>query len=126
MLAEALRTLIAGAEALGGVERYVEAVKLKSAMFKEAFENGAAALTRLQFLPLCAFMPTVRRRIAAYVDERGFAQIREGSSRLTTATRLQRHQRRDLLRALSQRSRTSLRSRYCRRNAANGDPGNIP
>ena len=83
VLAEALRTLIAGTEALGGVERYVEAVKLKSAMFKEAFENGAAALTRLQFLPLCAFMPTVRRRIAPYLDERGFARIRDGMIALT-------------------------------------------
>lgn len=81
-LEEALRALIEGCEPLGGVERYVEALKLKTALYAEAFAGGAQNLTRHAFLQLCAFMPTVRRRIAPYVDERGFTIMRQGLGRL--------------------------------------------
>ncbi len=81
-LQSALKGMIAGAESLGGVERYVEALKLKSQLYADAFAGGAVRLERQAFLQLCAFMPTVRRRVAVYVDETGFGQMREGLARL--------------------------------------------
>ena len=81
-LEEALSALVHGSEPLGGIERYVEALKAKAALYADAFNGGAEALTRQDFLQLCAFMPTVRRRIAPYVDEPGFVAMREGLARL--------------------------------------------
>jgi len=82
LLAEALRTLIEGCEPLGGVERYVAALKLKADLFSEAFAGGAANLTRQAFLQLCAFMPTARRRIALYVDDAHFPEMRDALGKL--------------------------------------------
>jgi hypothetical protein len=81
-LDEALRALIEGCEPLGGVERYVDALKLKATLYAEAFSCGVENLTRQAFLQLCAFMPTVRRRIAPYIDEAGFPVMRGGLTRL--------------------------------------------
>jgi len=77
VLGEALRGAVMGAEEQGGVERYVAALKLKSELFKEVLAGGAGAMAPERFLEICAFMPTVRRRLAPYLDERGFARIRE-------------------------------------------------
>jgi hypothetical protein len=82
VLAESFRAMVTGAEEHGGIERYIEAVKLKSALFREVFAAGAEALAPERFLELCAFMPTVRRRIAPYLDEKGFARIRDGLAAL--------------------------------------------
>ena len=82
LLAEALRTLIEGCEPLGGVERYVAALKLKANLFAEAFAGGAPNLTRQGFLQLCTFMPTVRRRIALYVDDAHFPAMRDALGKL--------------------------------------------
>ncbi len=76
-LGEALRAMVSGAEEQGGIERYVEAAKLKSALFKEVLGGGADMLQPERFLEICAFMPTVRRRIAPYLDEKGFVRMRE-------------------------------------------------
>jgi hypothetical protein len=81
-LAQALRTMVSGAEEHGGIESYVEAVKLKSALFREVLGGGAEALAPERFLELCAFMPTVRRRIGPYLDEKGFSRIREALAAL--------------------------------------------
>jgi len=64
-LGAAFETLVSRAEEHGGVEAYVAALKIKSAMFREACE-GDLGLGR--FRALCAHMPTVRRRIGRYVD----------------------------------------------------------
>ncbi len=77
VLSQALREMVMGAEPHGGIEAYVAALKLKSALFKEVLGGGAAALAPERFLEICAFMPTVRRRLAPYLDEKGFARIRE-------------------------------------------------
>ena len=59
------QTMIAGAESHGGIERYSDAVKLKSTMFQEALlGNDTANLDIETFKGLCTFMSTVRRRIA--------------------------------------------------------------
>jgi hypothetical protein len=92
VLAETLHGAVAGAEEQGGIEKYVEALKLKSALFKGALEGGAEGLEPERFLEICAFMPTVRRRLAPYLDADGFARIRgalaallDGMSDVSTA-----------------------------------------
>ena len=82
VLAEAFEAMVTGAEQHGGIESYVAALKLKSALFQEVLGGGAAALEPERFLELCAFMPTVRRRLAPYLDEKGFARIRDALGQL--------------------------------------------
>ena len=77
VLGEALRGAVTGAEEQGGIERYVAALKLKSELFKEVLGGGAHAVAPERFLEICAFMPTVRRRLAPYLDTKSFARIRE-------------------------------------------------
>lgn len=70
-LAASLARLVAGAEAQGGIERYVEALKLKSALFRDALggrATNAAVIEPDVFKSLCPFMPTVRRRIARWLE----------------------------------------------------------
>lgn len=76
VLAEAFEAMVTGAEQYGGIETYVAALKLKTDLFREVFTDGVDALAPERFLELCAFMPTVRRRLAPYLDERGFGRIR--------------------------------------------------
>ena len=78
-LRRALESLVDGADALGGVERYAEALKLKSAVFREALGDDALAAGRLEVAtlrPLCAFMPTVRRRVTPWLEEPAFGTLR--------------------------------------------------
>ena len=91
-LRQALESLIAGSEEQGGIERYVEALKLKASAFGDAFAGGAAGLKPAAFGELCALMPSVRRRIGPYLDRKGFAAVRtaidallDGRSDTTTA-----------------------------------------
>ncbi len=79
--AEALRAglqiMIAGSEEHGGIERYVDAVKLKSAMFQQAL--GDASIDELDletFKGLCTFMATVRRRIGNWLTAHAFEELR--------------------------------------------------
>jgi len=74
-----LRIMIAGSEDHGGVERYVDAVKLKSAMFQQALAGDAIDNLELEtFKGLCTFMATVRRRIGNWLNEDAFADMRAG------------------------------------------------
>jgi len=74
MLRAALQVMIAGTEDQGGVERYIDAVKLKSAMFRQALvENDIAELDLETFKGLCMFMATVRRRVSEWLYEDAFA-----------------------------------------------------
>lgn len=61
----AFEGLVARAEEQGGVEAYVEALKIKSALFRDAF---GGALDLKAFRTLCAHMATVRRRIGRYAE----------------------------------------------------------
>lgn len=83
VLANALANLAKGAEELGGVERYAQAVQLKSDMFKDALCDGKANRLDLDTLMgLCVFMSTVRRRISPYLDENNLGKIRDAISNL--------------------------------------------
>jgi len=73
MLRAALQVMIAGSEDQGGIERYIDAVKLKNAMFRQALvENDVAELDLETFKGLCTFMATVRRRISEWLNEDAF------------------------------------------------------
>jgi hypothetical protein len=77
ILRAALQVVIAGAEAQGGIERYIDAVKLKSTMFRQALvENEIAELDLETFKGLCTFMATVRRRVSEWLNEDAFAVMR--------------------------------------------------
>ena len=76
-----LQSAIAGAEEQGGIERYVDAVKLKSSMFQQAADD-VDNLELESFMGLCTFMSTVRRRIGPWLNEDGFGNVREGLSDL--------------------------------------------
>jgi len=76
-LSAAFETLVARAEESGGVERYVDALRLKSRLFARTLGEGRAPRVSLADLrALCAWMPTVRRRIGAYVEAESFESLR--------------------------------------------------
>jgi hypothetical protein len=73
----ALQTVVNGSEELGGIERYVDAVKLKSSMFRQALGNGSIDRLELEtFKGLCTFMATVRRRIGDWLTADRFIELR--------------------------------------------------
>lgn len=77
-LALAFQALAAGAEETGGVERYVDALKLKSRLFAETLAaNRVREVGLAQFRALCACMSTVRRRVGPYVEPMAFEPLRE-------------------------------------------------
>jgi len=89
-LRRALEVLVSGADTHGGIERYMDALKLKSAVFREALAaDGAGGPRRLDveaFRPLCAFMPTVRRRIVPWLEEPSYGTLRAALERLLEPT----------------------------------------
>lgn len=92
-LSLAFASLAAGAEDTGGIERYVDALRLKSELFARTLAEGRAREVSLaDFRALCACMSTVRRRIGAYVEPQSFEALRsrvagllEGARDTTTA-----------------------------------------
>lgn len=79
VLAQALEAATVGSEALGGIERFVNAVSLKANLFQDALSEEKAKTLELEALMgLCTFMPSVRRRIAPYLDSKGLEIIRNG------------------------------------------------
>jgi hypothetical protein len=83
ILRVALQTVVTGTEEHGGIERYIDAVKLKSAMFRQALvENDIADLDLETFKGLCTFMATVRRRISGHLNEEAFGDMRVAIVRL--------------------------------------------
>jgi len=84
-LMTALQTLIDGSEPHGGIERYVDAVKLKTTLFQEALlDHDLAQLDLETFKGLCTFMASVRRRISTYLDEPAFFVMRDAIAGLLT------------------------------------------
>ena len=73
----ATQTMVKGSEELGGIERYVDAVKLKSEMFSQALADDVENLEIETFKGLCTFMATVRRRIGPWLNEDSFAEVRK-------------------------------------------------
>ena len=77
ILRVALQNMVSGTEEHGGIERYIDAIKLKSAMFRQALvENDIADLDLETFKGLCTFMATVRRRISEHLNEEAFGDMR--------------------------------------------------
>jgi hypothetical protein len=82
-LRAALQQMTAGSEEHGGIERYIDAVKLKSDMFRQALENiENGELDVESFKGLCTFMSTVRRRIGPWLPEDAFATVRTALTEL--------------------------------------------
>jgi len=89
-LRRAVESLVAGADTHGGIERYMDALKLKSAVFREALAADAPGPGRFDvesFRPLCAFMPTVRRRIVPWLEEPAYSTLRAALERLLEPAR---------------------------------------
>jgi len=82
-LRQALAALLSGAEALGGIERYVAALRLKAELYQSVL-GGAVwrAVEPTAFATLVAFMPTVRRRIGAIADGERWARLRAALAHL--------------------------------------------
>lgn len=72
-----IQTMVKGAEEHGGIERYVDAVKLKGTMFRKAMDD-VENLELEAFMGLCTFMATVRRRIAPWLNGEAFGDVRDG------------------------------------------------
>lgn len=73
----ALENVLTSCEEHGGVERYIDAIKLKSQMFQKALlERDLADLDIDRLAGLCTFMSTVRRRIAPYLTADGIERLR--------------------------------------------------
>ena len=82
-LRAALEQAVSGAEDHGGIERYVDAVKLKSTMFQQAIGEGNVANLDLDtFKGLCTFMATVRRRVGDWLTEPAFDDMRAALEKL--------------------------------------------
>lgn len=83
LLAAAFQSVARGSEELGGIERYIEALKLKSALFQDTLGAGKVRdLDLAGLMGVCTFMATVRRRIAIYLTSEGLARVRAGLTEL--------------------------------------------
>jgi hypothetical protein len=82
-LARALAELTAACEPHGGIERYVRALSLKSALFEEKFGgNRVTNLSESDFNDACAFVAPARRRVGAWIAEHGFDAMRTACATL--------------------------------------------
>ena len=70
----ALESLLTRAEEQGGVEAYIEALRIKAALFRDAVSEG---LNLRNLKILCAHMATVRRRAGAYFVPEAFESFRQ-------------------------------------------------
>lgn len=81
-LAGAFEALAQRCEEDGGIERYVAALQLKARLFGDALAADPKALDLRTARALCAHMPTVRRRVGAYLEPSGLEALREAVVRL--------------------------------------------
>lgn len=86
LLRGAFEALVQGADKQGGIETWTDALKLRSRMFQQAFENGAAELPLDTFKGLCAFMASVRRRVGPWLEQPEWDLMREALAELLTDT----------------------------------------
>lgn len=73
LITGAFQTLVAGSEEQGGIEVWIDALKLRSRMFQQALT--ADELTLDAFKGLCAFMASVRRRVGPWLEEPSFGSM---------------------------------------------------
>ncbi len=83
ILTRAFETLIAGTDAQGGIEQWIDALKLKSRMILQALgENKASDMPLDTFKSLCAFMASVRRRVGPFLEQPGYDEMIEAIEEL--------------------------------------------
>jgi hypothetical protein len=76
ILTRAFETLVAGTDKQGGIEQWIDALKLKSRMIRQALTQGHPADLPLDtFKSLCAFMSSVRRRVGPYLEQPGWSDM---------------------------------------------------
>jgi hypothetical protein len=75
LLSSAFEVLVRASEGQGGIEAWIDALKLKSRMFQKAFDSGMPDLET--FKNLCAFMSSVRRRVGPWLEQPGFDEMTE-------------------------------------------------
>lgn len=76
-LAMTFERLANGAEACGGIEQHVVALRAKSALFCRVLADSNAKGPDLQsFKSLCALVTTVRRRVNPYFEPRAYGAMR--------------------------------------------------
>lgn len=86
VLRRTLDSLVTAAESSGGVEAYVRGIGFKVAVFGTLLNEGRVrTLSEADFLGLCSFMPTVRRRVAPWLAAHGHAAMRDLLIRLIEA-----------------------------------------
>lgn len=87
-LARALESLVVRTDDFGGVERYVEALKVKTALFGEVLGDGRARDVSPKALrQLLSLLATVRRRIGPQLHAAGFDALRARLATLLDAAR---------------------------------------
>lgn len=73
----AFESLVARSDEHGGIESYVDALKLKSMAFREMLTAGRASRASLDDLrKLCACISTARRRAGRYLEPATFGELR--------------------------------------------------
>jgi hypothetical protein len=78
ILKHAFESLVSGAEPQGGVEHWIDALKLKQQMIQQALGQGHPADLPLDtFKSLCAFMVSVRRRVGPYLEKPAYGEMVE-------------------------------------------------
>lgn len=76
LLKHALESLVTGTEQQGGVEQWIDALKLKNRMFSQALGQGHPADLPLDtFKSLCAFMASVRRRVGPFLEQPAYGEM---------------------------------------------------
>lgn len=76
ILTAAIERLAMSCEATGGIEAYVEALRLKREAFSKIFADaGDAGPNAAEFAVLAGLMPTVRRRIAPWLESGKFEEL---------------------------------------------------
>jgi hypothetical protein len=89
-LIRAFERLIDGTEEHGGIERHVDALKLKAQVFQQALGEGNPC-TLEQFKALCALMSSVRRRIGPHLEVPLFSVMRANIAALVDGIADTRH-----------------------------------
>ncbi len=78
ILKHAFESLVSGAESQGGVEYWIDALKLKQQMIQQALGQGHPGDLPLDtFKSLCAFMVSVRRRVGLYLEKPAYEEMVE-------------------------------------------------
>lgn len=79
VLTQALETFVTVSDEQGGVEAYVQALKIKAQLFQDMLTPEDGSAFQIENLKAIAgFMPTVRRRIGVFIEDQGrFAELRD-------------------------------------------------